>query len=423
LITSSAAAPVVSTFVPDSPAAWRRLLIALAIATVGTVGTWSVVVVLPTVQADLGGTRGAASLAYTMAMFGFGFGGVATGRLTDRFGIIPAMTIGIVSLVLGYLAAGLSTTLWQFVSAYLFIGLGSSTTFAPLMAEASHWFVRRRGLAVAIAGSGYYLSGALWPPLIERSIAGYGWHITHLGLGVLCGALMTVLVAMLRAHLGKVQQRSLGVETRPSVDLGLSPNMLTLIFSLASFACCTAMAIPHVHLVAYCGDLGYGVARGVQMLSMMLALGVVSRIGSGFIADRIGGLATLLIGSVAQAAALAMYLIFNGFTSLFIVSALFGLFQGGIVSSYAIIVRETMPAREAATRVSTVIMVSLLGMSFGGWAAGAIFDVTRSYQVAFLNGLAWNALNIVIVLLLLLRARRRGVGNFAGQGSVGRIAL
>ena len=407
MTTSYAPGRTVSTFVPDSPAAWRRLLIALAIATVGSVGVWSVVVVLPKVQAEFGGTRGAASLAYTLAMIGFGLGGVVTGRLTDRLGIIPAMGMGILSLLFGYLGAGISTALWQFNVAHFFLGLGASATFAPLMAEASHWFVRRRGIAVGIAASGYYLSGALWPPLIERGVAQYGWQMTHIALGILCGAAMTVLVLILQSSIGRSQQRSLGAEGRPSVDINLSPNALTAVLSVASFACCTAMAMPQVHIVALCSDLGYGVARGVEMLSLMLAFGVVSRIGSGFIADRLGGLATLLIGSVAQASSLAMYLFFDGLTPLYVVSALFGLFQGGIVPSYAIIVRETMPAREAATRVGTVIMVSLLGMSFGGWISGVIFDMTGSYKVAFLNGLAWNALNVAIVLLLLLRSRRR----------------
>lgn len=407
MIPSSASEQSVSTFVPDSPAAWRRLLIALAIATVGSVGVWSVVVVLPKVQAELHGTRAAASVAYTLAMIGFGLGGVITGRLTDRLGIIPAMGMGIVSLLFGYLGAGVSTALWQFSVAHFFIGLGASATFAPLMAEASHWFVRRRGIAVGIAASGYYLSGTLWPPLIQRGIAQYGWQMMHIALGILFGAAMTVLVLILRSSIGSSQRRSLEAEGRPSVDINLSPNTLTAVLSVASFSCCTAMAMPQVHLVAYCGDLGYGVTRGVQMLSLMLALGIVSRIGSGFIADRLGGLATLLIGSVAQAAALTMYLFFDGLTPLYVVSALFGLFQGGIVSSYAIIVRETMPAREAATRVGTVIMVSLLGMSFGGWISGVIFDMTGSYKVAFLNALAWNALNVVIVLLLLLRSRHR----------------
>jgi sugar phosphate permease len=164
-----------------------------------------------------------------------------------------------------------------------------------------------------------------------------------------------------------------------------------------------------VHIVAYCGDLGYGVARGAEMLALMLGFGIVSRIGSGFIADRLGGLPTLLIGSVAQGTALAMYLFFDGLTSLYAVSALFGLFQGGLVPSYAIIVRETMPAKEAATRVGIVIMASVVGMSFGGWISGVIFDMTGSYRAAFLNGMAWNALNMGIALMLLLRSRRRTV--------------
>lgn len=397
----------VSTFMPDSSAAWRRLLITLAIATVGSVGQWSVVIVLPQVQADFGGTRGPASLAYTLTTIGFALGGVLTGRLTDRVGIVPAMSVGILFLLFGYICAGFSATLWQFIAAQFVIGLGASSTFAPLMAEASHWFVRRRGIAVGIAGSGYYLSGAIWPPLIERGIAQYGWQTTLIAISVFCGAAMTALVLILRSSISGSQHRSPTTESRLRVDLNLSPNVLTAILSVASFCCCMAMAIPQVHIVAYCGDLGYGVARGAEMLSLMLAFGVISRIGSGFIADRLGGLATLLIGSVAQALALTMYLFFDGLTSLYVVSALFGLFQGGIVSSYAIIVRETMPAKEAATRVGTVIMVSLLGMSAGGWISGVIFDMTVSYRAAFLNGIAWNALNIGIVLLLLLRSRDR----------------
>ena len=394
-------------FVPDSPAAWRRLLIALAIGTVGSVGIWSVVVALPKVQADFEGTRGAASLAYTVVMAGFGVGGVFAGRLTDRFGIVPAMALGILFLLCGYLGAGMSTALWQFTLAHLFIGLGASATFAPLMAEASHWFVRQRGIAVGIAATGSYLSGALWPPFIERGIARYGWQITHIAIGIAAAAVMTVLVLILRSSIGRSQYRAPSAEVRPSADLNINPNPLTALLSLASFSCCVAMAMPQVHIVAYCGDLGYGVARGAEMLSLMLAFGIISRIGSGFIADRLGGIATLLIGSVAQAAALGLYLFFDGLTPLYAVSALFGLFQGGIVPSYAIIIRETMPARDAATRVGIVIMASVLGMSFGGWISGVIFDLTGSYQAAFLNGLAWNALNSGIALMLLLRSRRR----------------
>ena len=406
-MTSFPAVPGLSTFVPDSPAAWRRLLIALAIGAVGSVGMWSVVVALPKVQAEFGGTRGAASLAFTLAMMGFGIGGVVTGRLADRFGIVPAIGMGILSLLCGYIAASASTALWQFTLVHFFIGMGSSATFAPLMAEASHWFVRRRGTAVTIAASGNYVGGAIWPTVIERGMVQYGWQTTHIAIGIFCAVAMTLLVLILWLDMRGSQRRSSDAELRPSVDLKISANALTVILSLASFSCCVAMAMPQVHIVAYCGDLGYGLARGAEMLAVMMAFGIVSRIGSGFIADRLGGLATLLIGSVAQGLALAMYLFFDGLTSLYVVSALFGLFQGGLVPSYAIIVRETMPAKEAATRVGIVIMASVIGMSFGGWISGVIFDMTGSYRAAFLNGLAWNALNMGIALMLLLRSRRR----------------
>jgi MFS family permease len=396
-----------AAFVPDSSAAWRRLLTALAIGTVGSVGVWSAVVALPKVQADFEATRGAVSLAYTMAMMGFGIGGVITGRLTDRFGIVPAMAMGVLMLLIGYVGAGLASKLWLFTAMNFVIGLGSSATFAPLMAEASHWFVRRRGIAVGIAASGNYLSGAIWPPLIERGIAQYGWQTTHIVIGATCAVLMSLLIGVLWSGIRRTKRQVLAAETRPSLDLGMGPNALTGILSLASFSCCVAMAMPQVHIVAYCGDLGYGVARGAEMLAVMLACGIVSRVGSGFIADRLGGLATLLIGSVAQGTALAMYLFFDGLASLYLVSALFGLFQGGIVPSYAIIVRETMPAREAGMRVGIIIMVSVLGMSFGGWVSGAIFDMSGSYSAAFLNGMAWNGLNVGIAVMLLIRAQRR----------------
>jgi MFS family permease len=274
------------------------------------------------------------------------------------------------------------------------------------MAEASHWFVRRRGIAVTIAASGNYLAGAIWPPIVERGTALYGWRATHIAIGLFCAAAMALALLVLRSMLRGTNRQTL-TAMRPSVNLGISTNALTVILCLASFACCVAMSMPQVHIVAYCGDLGYGVARGAEMLALMLFFGIFSRIGSGFIADRFGGMVTLLIGSIAQAAALTLYVFFNGLTSLYVVSALFGLFQGGLVPSYALVVRETMPANEAATRVGIVIMVSVAGMAFGGWVSGLIFDATGSYRAAFLNGVAWNALNMGIVVLLLLRARRR----------------
>ena len=396
-----------SQFVPDSRRAWVRLGVAVLIGSLGSVGMWSVVVALPAVQSEFGVTRGTASLAYTLVMLGFGSGGVLTGKITDRYGIVMAIGLGIGILGLGYIGAGLSSAPWQFILVHFLIGLSSSATFGPLMAEASHWFDRYRGLAVGIAASGNYIGGAIWPPLVNWGIELAGWRPTHIAIGIFTAVAMTLTLIWLRLLIGAGSRRSHVDAPPPLLDLRLSSNTLTAILALASIACCVAMAMPQVHIVAYCGDLGYGVARGAQMLSLMLGFGIVSRIGSGFLADKIGGIRTLLIGSMAQGSALLMYLFFDGLTSLFVISTLFGLFQGGIVPSYAIIVREAMPAQEAATRVGIVIFASVFGMSFGGWVSGVIFDATGSYGAAFLNGLAWNALNITIMVGLLLRARQR----------------
>jgi MFS family permease len=218
---------------------------------------------------------------------------------------------------------------------------------------------------------------------------------------------MSLLLLVLRRLMGGSAAHDHSNALPPRVDLKLSANTLTVLLSLASISCCVAMAMPQVHIVSYCSDLGYGVARGAEMLSIMMAFGIVSRIGSGFIADRFGGMVTLMIGSVAQAIALFFYLFFTSLPSLYLISVMFGLFQGGIVPSYAIIVRETMPANEAATRVGIVIFASVFGMSFGGWISGVIFDHTGSYAAAFINGFVWNLLNIGIVLMLLLRGRQR----------------
>jgi MFS family permease len=394
-------------FVPDSRAAWVRLLIAVVIGSIGGVGMWSVVVVIPVVQADFAATRGAASLAFTCAMLGFGLGGIGMGKLADRLGIVPSIAIGTVAIMLGYIGAGSSAALWQFNLMHFLLGLGGAVTFGPLMTEASHWFDRHRGLAVTIVASGNYVAGTFWPTVVERGVASLGWRATHVVIGLGCALAMAILTALLRWQVGRETVRSHANAAPPRVDLNLDTNMLTAMLFVAAIACCVAMSMPQVHIVAYCGDLGYGVARGAEMLSLMLAFGIISRIASGFLADRIGGLRTLLIGSVAQGVALLFYLFFDSLTSLYVISAMFGLFQGGIVPSYAIIVRETMPAGQAATRVGLVIFASVIGMSFGGWVSGAIFDATGSYTAAFLNGIGWNAVNITIVVTLLLRARQR----------------
>ena len=400
----------------ESRYAWARLSAALALMTIGGSGMYAITVVLPRVQADFGVSRSDASLPYTLTMIGFGLGGVLMGRLSDRFGVMVPLIIGALGLCAGFVAAGTAVSLWQFNLAQgLMIGLlGTSATFAPLVADISLWFTRRRGIAVAICISGNYLAGALWPPVMQHFIDSAGWRQTYIGIGVFCLAAMLPLALVLRRRpplpaqfaSGPVAGSAAGIAGSAGT-LGLSPGTLQTLLCVAGVACCVAMSMPQVHIVAYCGDLGYGPARGAEMLSLMLGFGIVSRLASGWISDHIGGLRTLLLGSTLQGIALLLFLPFNGLVSLYVVSALFGLFQGGIVPAYPLIVREHFSPREAGTRVGTVLMATLFGMALGGWMSGAIFDLTGSYRAAFVNGIAWNLLNMAIVAALFYRSRAR----------------
>jgi MFS family permease len=394
----------------DSPAAWWRLAATLAMATLGGVGMWSVVVALPAVQADFGVDRAAASFPYTLTMVGFGLGGILMGKLTDRYGVSLPLAGATLALALGYVLAALAPTLLMYALAQgVLIGfLGSSATFGPLLADISHWFEKRRGLAVAIVACGNYLAGTVWPPIVQHLIESVGWRHTHLLIGLICLLTMLPLTLVMRrrpphTHASVVTARVV----RPPADLGIPPRSLQALLVLAGLSCCVAMSMPQVHIVAYCGDLGYGPAAGARMLSLMLGFGIVSRLLSGWIADRIGGLRTLLLGSALQGVALLLYVPLDGLTSLYVVSALFGLFQGGIVPSYAIIVREYFAPHEAGARVGLVVMATLFGMALGGWMSGVVFDMTGSYRAAFVNGIAWNLLNLSIVVWLLRRPGAR----------------
>ncbi len=396
----------------ESTYAWVRLGISVLLMTIGGSGMYSVTVALPLIQQEFGIARSSASLPYALTMIGFGIGGVLMGRLADRFGVVVPVLLGAAGLAAGYIAAGVSGGLWSFSLAQgLLIGLlGTSATFAPLVADISHWFVRRRGMAVAICASGNYVAGAIWPPLMEHFFETSGWRATYIGLGIFSLLAAIPLAWLLRRRPPAYQLResagAVSARTTPSPQrLGLSGGTLQTLLCVAGVACCVAMSMPQVHIVAYCGDLGYAAARGAEMMSLMLGFGIVSRLASGWLSDRIGGIRTLLVNSVMQCTALVLFLPSDQMSALYAASALFGLFQGGLIPSYALIIREYFPAREAGARTGTVLMATLFGMALGGWMAGAIFDLTGSYLASFVNAIGWNLLNLAISLFLLHRSR------------------
>ena len=393
---------------------WIRLVVSITLSTLGCVGMWSLVVALPAVQADFNVPRADASLPYTLTIIGFMIGGITVGRLADRFGILPPLAGGTILMSLGYVLTASAASLPVFaVVSGVTIGLGAAASFAPLVADASLWFDRHRGLAISLATAGSSLAGVVWPPVIQRFIAEAGWRQTHIGIGIVCLATMlpVALVLLRRPVFHKATVEAASAATTQVI--GLAPSVTQGLLAFAGLCSCVAMSMPQVHLVAYCGDLGYGPARGAEMLALMLGVGVVSRLIFGWVLNRIGGLPTLLLGSTMQAIALALYPPFDGLVSLYVISAIFGLTQGGIVPSYAVIIRELFPAQEAGLRVSLAISTTLAGMALGGWLAGAIYDLTGSYAAALVNGIAWNIVNMATAFWLLHRMRRRALGALA----------
>ncbi|WP_319547001.1 CynX/NimT family MFS transporter [Ruegeria conchae] len=393
----------------DSRYSWLRLLITLAIAMVVNVGMWAVVVVMPAIEADFGAGRAAASMPYTLTMIGFALGNMWLGKLVDNLGVTKALIGAALLSALSYLLATLAPNIALLSVAHLLLGLGTSIGFGPLIADISHWFMRRRGIAVALVASGNYLSGAIWPTLLSGILQREGWQQVYLSLALITLVVVIPLSLLLRRQVPvEAHSTAAAAAEIKAQSVGFSPRTLQYILGLAGIGCCVAMSMPQVHIVSYCVGLGYGPAVGAEMLSLMLLGGVVSRVISGLVADQLGGLTTLLIGSVLQCIALFLFLPYDGMVSLYVVSMLFGLAQGGIVPSYALVVREYMPPQEAGARVGFVMMMTILGMALGGWMSGWIYDVTGNYQLAFINGIVWNGMNIAILLMLLKRSRPRG---------------
>lgn len=396
----------------DSRRSWIRLGITLAIAVVCNVGMWAVIVIMPAVQGEFGVDRADASLPYTSTMLGFALGNLYIGRAVDRFGVTRALIGAAALIAVSYVAATASTSIHMLAAAQLAIGFGTAAGFGPLIADISHWFLRRRGVAVALVASGNYLSGAIWPLVLSGILSDFGWRGVYVTLSVITVAAVLPLSLLLRQRVpDAATQMAEHFSTLEAQSVGVSPRSLQIMLSIAGFGCCMAMAMPQVHIVSLCVDLGFGPAVGAEMLSLMLIGGVFSRLASGAVADVLGGVRTLLIGSTLQCIALFLYLPYDGLISLYVVSLVFGLSQGGIVPSYAVIAREYLPAREAGARIGFIMMMTVIGMAVGGWASGWIFDLTGSYKAAFLNGIAWNVVNIAVVVFILLRSGRRGLAT------------
>ncbi len=382
----------------DTASSWRRLTICSIIGLFINIGIWAVVVILPEIEREFSSSRSSSALPYTFTLAGFAIGNFVIGSVVDRIGIAKATIYASLLVSSNFLLCSLSDNLLIIISSHFLLGLGTAVGFGPLIADITHWFVKRRGIAVAIIASGNYMSGVVWSPLIGFMLSGFTWRDIYLSIAI---ALPTVVIPLAFLLLNKTTKNKLDVDndffaTKKKL-LKISGRRLQFLLGMAGIGCCIAMAMPQVHIVAYCVGLGFGATIGASMLSVMLATGIVSRIMFGLCADRIGSLNTLILSSALQMISLIFFIPFDGVISLFVVSAIFGLSQGGIVPSYALVVRHFLPAQEAGQRIGIVLMLTIFGMAVGGWMSGFIFDQTGSYKMAFLNGILWNIFNLGIL--------------------------
>jgi Sugar phosphate permease len=408
---------VTATAQTDSIYSWRRVFYSILIGIVTNASLWTSVTLMPSLQSEFDLSRTQASYPYITIMLGYLAGGPTLGRLTDRYGISRILLVGSLLGSFGYIAGGMVHNFWLFLVTQVFVGLGTAVGVAPLAADISHWFRKRRGLAISIVTCAGYFSGAFWTTIIARVLQDGDWRDVHMMMGAALWMVLPLSFLVRR----RVPTHILDEADRHSAErvkyLGLSPTMVKWLLSTAGISCCIAMAIPQIHIVALCMDLGFTVGQGSELLSMMLIGGIASRLVCGAIIDIVGPVRILLVGSVLQMLALSFYMSADGLTSLRVVSIVFGLAQGGILPSYPLIVREFLPARSAGAIIGTVTMATIFGMAFGGWLSGVIYDHTGSYAAAFLNGIGWNAVNIVLIGLLAWKMRPPKVGSPSQVGA------
>ena len=369
---------------------------------------WITAVALKDIAAEVGGTRSIPALASALAWLGGGVGGILMGQIAERVGVRRVVMFGALMVALGLVVStlGLPWPLW--IGHGLFIGLiGLGGINAPLYVYVSRWFDRRRGSALALISSGSYLAGAIWPPLFERAIASIGWRQTMLWYALIEALVILPLAAIFFTHPPEVVPTAVarGSGAEPARVLGWPPNLVFAVLCAAGIMCCMPMAMPQGHLVAFCGDLGIGRSTGALMLSVLLGTAFLSRQAWGAISDRIGGLATIFVGSLWQMCAMSAFLLTQDEMGLFAVSAAFGLGFSGIVPAYVLALRELYPAAEAAWRIPSLLLFTGIGMALGGWLAGALYDYFGSYVPAFATGIGANVINLLLIGALLVRRR------------------
>ena len=393
----------------ETKSSWIVASVVLLILALSFGAPWITVVALKEIAAETGGLRSVPALSGALAWIGFGSGGIVMGQIAERTGVRWTVIFGAVMICIGLALSSRGETWQLYVGQGVFVGfLGIGGMNSPFYVYVSRWFDRRRGSALALISSGAYLAGAVWPLIFERAIAYFGWRQTMLYYGLMeIAVVIPLAIIFLRQPPELTQLRgALPMSSSERAVMGWPPNVVYSLIAAAIIFCCIPMAMPQGHLPAFCSDLGILPSHGAAMLSVLLGAGFLSRQFWGWVADHIGGLTTVLVGSSFQIIAMAAFLTTQDEIGLFTIAALFGLGFAGIIPAYVLAIRQLFPASEASWRIPTLLLFSGIGMATGGWLAGVLYDYFGFYAPAFAAGVAANAVNLVIVGTLVFRQKR-----------------
>jgi MFS family permease len=402
----------------ETRTSWVVAMAALVVLSMSYGAPLTTVVALKPIATEFGATRSAPALAVALTFIGAGGGGIAMGWLAERIGVRWVVIFGATMIATGLTLSSLGGLTQLYVSSFLLVGLlGASGMFAPLMTYVSRWFDRRRGTAIALISAGQYVAGALWPTLFQYGIDTIGWRHTMLAYAVLVVVVIVPLAAIYLRRPPDDAALAGGFHIGPRIGarvLGWPPNVVLAALAFATFCCCVTMSMPMAHMVAFCSDIGIAPTQGAAMLSVLLGSAFFARQFWGWLADRVGGLRTILWASAAQAVAMTGFLLTQNEIGLFSISAVFGFGFGGLIPGYVLAVRELFPASEASWRIPTMLFPGSLGMAAGGWLAGVMYDHFAFYTPAFAVGVVFNLLNLVVIGALVVRHRPMRLATATG---------
>ncbi|MFL6820568.1 MAG: MFS transporter [Bradyrhizobium sp.] len=368
---------------------------------VGIGAMFSLAIYLQPMSVDTAWSRTGISTAMTLDFLVMGAAGFGWGAASDRFGPRIVVLCGAVLLGLGLALASHATSLLQFQLTYgVMVGLAGGAFFAPMIAAATDWFEDNRSLAVSLVSAGMGVAPMTISPLAGWLISSYDWRTAMMTIGILAWVLLIPAALLVRRPFAKVSTASKPVQSEASVSVleaFRSPQFVVL--AATFFLCCAAHSGPIFHMVSYAIGCGIAPLAAVSIYSVEGLSGLGGRVLLGLLADRLGAKRVLIAGLLVQAGAIASYLMVNRLGEFYTLSVVFGAAYGGVMPLYAVLARESFGQRIMGTVFGAMTMVSSIGMAFGPWAGGTIFDTYNSYAWLFI-GASTLALGAVAVCMV-----------------------